>query len=177
MVSRMGHPAGVKRDFKALERRRLQAARLLDKGYSEAEVARRVGVHRQPVNRWAQQLAAGGRRALRHPGRAGRKPRLTASDRARIRAGLKRGPAALGYDSPLWTGWRVADLNERTCGVQYSTGHVWRILRDLGWSCQRPTGRALERDEAAIRRWVRWPEVKETPNGGAKRSSSPTRAG
>jgi len=177
-VLRMGHPAGVKRDFKAMERRRLEAARLLGRGYPEAEVARRVGVHRQSVNRWAQQLAAGGRGALKHPGRAGRKPRLTAGDRARIRAGLKGGPEALGYDSPLWTGWRVADLIERTCGVQYSTGHVWRILRDLGWSCQRPTGRALERDEPAIRRWVRerWPEVKKTPNGGAKRSSSPTKA-
>jgi transposase len=175
----MGHPAGVKRDFKALERRRLQAARLLGKGSPEAEVARRVGVHRQSVNRWARQLAAGGRPALKYPGRAGRKPRLTARDRARIRAGLTRGPEALGYDSPLWTGWRVADLIERTCGVQYSTGHVWRILRDLGWSCQRPTGRALERDEAAIRRWlrVRWPEEKKTPNAGAKRWSSRTKAG
>ena len=24
-------------------------------------------------------------------------------------------------------------------------GHVWRLLKQLGWSCQRPTGRALER--------------------------------
>jgi transposase len=162
-----------------MERRRFQAARLLEKGYPEAEVARRVGVHRQSVNRWAQHLAAGGRAALKHPGRAGRKPQLTATDRARVRAGLKRGPEALGYASPLWTGWRVADLIERTCGVRYSTGHVWRILRALGWSCQRPTGRALERDEPAIRRWVRvrWPEVKKTPNAKARRSSSRTKAG
>jgi transposase len=175
----MGHPAGLTRDFKAMERRRLQAARLLEEGYSEAEVARRVGVHRQSVNRWAQQLLAGGRPALKHPGRAGRRARLTAPDVARIRTGLKRGPEALGYDTPLWTAWRVSDLIERTCGVRYSSGHVWRILRALGWSCQRPTGRALERDEAAIRRWVRvrWPEVKKTPPAGAKRSSSSTKAG
>ena len=48
----MGNPAGVKRDFSGLEKRRLRAARLLEKGLSEAEVARRVGVHRQSVNRW-----------------------------------------------------------------------------------------------------------------------------
>ncbi|MGH7553560.1 MAG: helix-turn-helix domain-containing protein [Longimicrobiales bacterium] len=42
----MGHPAGVKRDFQALERRRLEAAKLLAQGLPEAEVARRVGVHR-----------------------------------------------------------------------------------------------------------------------------------
>jgi transposase len=178
IVWRMGHPAGLKRDFKAMERPRFQAARLLEKGQLEAEVARRVGVHRQSVNRWAQQLAAGGRAALKHPGRAGRKPRLTGRDVATIRAGLKRGPEVLRYETPLWTAWRVSDLIERTCGVRYSGGHVWRILRALGWSCQRPTGRALERDEAAIRRWVRvrWPEVKTTPHAEAKRSSSSTKA-
>ena len=41
----MGNPAGVKRDFDALEKRRMQAAKLLKQGIHEAEVARRVGVH------------------------------------------------------------------------------------------------------------------------------------
>ena len=155
------------------------AARLLERGWSEAAVARRVGAHRQSVNRWARQLAAGGREALRKAGRAGRKPRLSEADRRQIIAGLKQGPEALGYETGLWTSWRVADLIERECGVRYSTVHVWRILRELGWSCQRPVGRAWERNERAIRRWKRkrWPEVKKTPQGKAARSSSSTRRG
>ena len=52
----MGFPAGVRRDFEALERRRMQAARLLEKGYSQSEVARRVGAHRQSVGQWAAEL-------------------------------------------------------------------------------------------------------------------------
>ena len=161
----MGNPAGVKRDFDALEQRRLEAGRLLKKGWNQSEVARELGVHRQSVSRWARQLEAGGRRALRKAGSAGRNPRLSAQDRRRIVEGLKKGPEALGYGTGLWTSWRVADLIERECEVQYSTGHVWRILRSLGWSCQRPVGRAKERDEKAIRRWKRqrWPEVKKTP--------------
>ena len=153
------------------------AARLLERGWSEAAVARKVGAHRQSVNRWAKQLAAGGRQALRKAGRAGRKPRLSEADRKRIITGLKRGPEALGYETGLWTSWRVADLIERECEVRYTTVHVWRILRDLGWSCQRPVGRALERNERAIRRWKRerWPEVKKTPNDKGARSSSSTK--
>ena len=175
----MGNLAGMKRDFRALERRRMWAARLLERGWSEAAVARRVGAHRQSVNRWARQLAAGGREALRKAGRAGRKPRLSEADRRQIIAGLQQGPEVLGYETGLWTSWRVADLIERECGVRYSTVHVWRILRELGWSCQRPVGRALERNERAIRRWKRkrWPEVKKTPNGKAARSSSSTKRG
>ena len=174
----MGYPAGVKRDRVKLERRRLQAARLLQQGLPEAEVARRVGVHRQSVNRWARQLAQGGRQALKRAPRAGRPPQLSAADRQRLVQGLKRGPEALGYGTSLWTAWRVADLIERECGVKYSTVHAWRVLRALGWTPPRPASRALERNEAVIRRWkqVRWPELKKTPKDGGKPSSSSTKA-
>ena len=175
----MGHPAGVRFDRVKLEQRRLDAARLLKQGLSEAEVARRVGVHRQSVNRWGTLLAAGGPQALKRAPRTGRPPKLTTADRRRIEAGLKRGPEALGYRTSLWTAWRVADLIERECGVTYSTVHAWRILRALGWTPQRPTGRALERNEATIEHWkqVRWPALKKTQPAKAKRSSSSTKAG
>ena len=57
----MGNAAGVRRDFEGLERRRMAAAELLKQGVSQSEVARRLGVHRQSVIRWAR--AAGPVRA------------------------------------------------------------------------------------------------------------------
>jgi transposase len=174
----MGNPAGVRRDFKALERRRMQAARLLEKGYSQSEVARRVGAHRQSVSQWAAELRKKGRAGLKQAGRAGRKPRLSAQQLRRIERGLKQGPEALGYGTSLWTSARVAQLIERECGVASHPGHAWRILRQLGWSCQRPAGRALERDEDKIRRWKqkRWPELKKRLKSKAAQSFSLTRA-
>lgn len=155
----------------------MRAAQLLQQGIPEAEVARRVGVHRQSVNRWAQQFAKGGRSALKRAVHTGRPPQLSAADCKRIEEGLKRGPEALGYRSSLWTAWRVADLIERECGVKYSTVHAWRLLRALGWTPQRPAGRALERNEAAIQHWKRerWPKLKKTPKNAAKPSSSSTK--
>ncbi|HLK12793.1 MAG TPA: winged helix-turn-helix domain-containing protein [Candidatus Binatia bacterium] len=136
-------------------------------------------MQRQSVKRWATQLAAGGRAALKHPGRAGRKPRLSERDRRTIIAGLQRGPEGLGFATSLWTAERVAQLIDQTCHVRYHPGHVWRILKQLGWSCQRTTGRALERDETAIARWKRhrWPALTQTLPAKGKRSSSSTRAG
>src|ERR1700694_3055963 len=171
----MGNPKGVQRDFQKLEQRRFLAAKFLRQGVPQAEVARRVGVHRQSVGRWAVQFAGGGRRALKKAGRAGRKPRLKAADLRRIERGLKRGPQALGYETDLWTSWRVAHLIESACGVRYHPSQAWRILRQLGWSCQRPAGRALERDETKIRGWKRkrWPEIKKKrENKGVPLSSS-----
>jgi transposase len=174
----MGNLAGVKRDFAALEKRRLEAIRLLEKGLSQAETARRVGVARQSVSRWAQQYQQEGRAALKHAGRAGRKPLLSEPDRRRLAQMLLRGPQALGYETPLWTCPRVAHLIEQQFGVRYHQGHVWKVLIGLGWSPQRPTGRARERDEQRIGIWRKktWPAIKKKPAGKAARWSSSTKA-
>jgi transposase len=175
----MGNPAGVKRDFKGLERRRFEAVRLLEKGdLNQSEVARRVHVCRQTVSRWADEFRTGGREALKRAGRAGRKAALTEADRKRIEELLLQGPEKLGYETPLWTCARVAHLIEDEFGVEYHPGHVWKILDDLGWSCQRPVGRARERNEEAIRRWrrVEWPAIKKKPKQKGVRSSSSTKA-
>ena len=46
----------------------MQAARLLEKGYSQFEVARQVGAHRQSVSQWAAELREKGRAGLKEGG-------------------------------------------------------------------------------------------------------------
>jgi len=174
----MGNPKGVRRDFAALERRRFAAVQLLAQGLNKSEVGRRLKVSNQAVSQWASLLRRKGERALRQAGRAGRKPRLTKQHRAKLEQRLLAGPERLGYDTSLWSSERVAQLIEQEFGVRYHPGHVWKILVSLGWSCQRPVGRALERNEAAIRHWkkVTWPDIKKKPKKSSARSSSSTKA-
>ena len=174
----MGNPAGVRRDFAALERRRMKAARLLREGLSQSEVARRVEVHRQSVSRWARELEESGVRGLRKAGRTGRPPKLSLAQLRDLERALKRGPETFGFASGLWTAARVRDLIEYRSGVRYHQDHVWRILRKLNWTCQRPAGKALERDEQAIRQWkkVAWPRIKKKPSASGAPSSSSTKA-
>jgi transposase len=173
----MGNPAGVRRDFGALEQRRMEGARLLKQGVGQSEVARRLGVHRQSVIRWARQLTQSGVAGLKKAGRAGRKPRLSVVQLRAIERGLQRGPETLGYTTGLWTTGRVRELIEYETGVRYHEAHVWRILRKLNWSCQRPTGKALERNEQAIRQWkkYRWPQIKKKRSASGAPSSSSTK--
>ena len=121
----------------------MEAARLLPKGLSQSQVARRVGVHRQSVSRWARELEQSGAHGLRKAPRTGRRAKL---DRGQL-AQLELGPEAFGYASGLWSARRVRDLIEYQTGVRYHEDHVWRVLRRLNWSCQRPTGRAVQRNE------------------------------
>ena len=174
----MGNPKGVRRDFAALEQRRLTAIKLFAEEFNNSEIGRRLKVCNQTVSRWRKQYASGGKAALRKAGRAGRKPRLTAADQQRLAELLKQGPERLGYETPLWTCWRVAHLIEQEFDITYHAGHVWKLLRAMNWSVQRPTGRALERDEEAIRQWKqqRWPTLKKKLKKKVAPSSSSTKA-
>ena len=159
----MGNPAGVRRDFDELEKRRFDAIRRWEQGETQSAVARQVRVVRQTVARWVKQCRSQGKASLKKAGRAGRKPRLSPKDRQRLEELLLRGPERLGYETPLWTCPRVADLIEREFGVHYHPGHVWKVLIALGWSPQRPTGRARERNEPQIQHWKKkvWPALKK----------------
>lgn len=176
----MNKPFRPRRDFDGLEDRRMRAAQLFTAGkLSQAEIARRLGVSRTSVHRWYWAWRGEGRRGLRKAGRAGRKPRLDQAQLRQLDSGLREGPVAHGFSTDLWTLPRVARLIEDLSGVRYHPAHVWRILRALDWSLQRPVRRAKERNDKEIRRWMaeEWPRVKKTPAASAHGSSSRTKAG
>jgi transposase len=154
----------------------MSAAKLLDRGLSQAEVARRVKVSRESVRRWWNQMVIhGSAKGLKKAGRAGRKPRLTPAEWKQLAAVLRAGPEEAGFPNGLWTLDRIAQVIQQTFGVGYRSGHVWWILRKkLGWSCQRPVGRARERNEVAIRDWKEniWPALKKKLTKRAGSSSS-----
>lgn len=154
-------------DARALEQRRLRAIRLLDDGFGPGEIATRLGVDRRSVHRWLAAYRDHGVEALAPVPVPGRPSKLTAQQRQKLARMLIEGATAFGYPTDLWTSTRVADLIRRRLRVTYHAHHVSRLLRSLGFSPQKPERRARERDEAAIRGWVRaqWPRVKKTPRG------------
>ena len=167
-----------KRDFKALEKRRLKGAKLLERGMTKSEVARELGVSRQTVAAWEQRLSEGGKESLKR-GELGRPRQLDSVQERELGKVLMAGALAAGFATELWTLPRIGKLiAERFC-VEYSTGHLWHLLRRLGFSCQKPEKRAIQRDEAEIVGWKRrtWPALKEKPNEKAAPSSSSTNPG
>jgi transposase len=150
--------------LKELERRRTRAARLLAAGVKQAEVARRVGVSRQAVQRWERVRQHQGVAGLKSPSRFGRPPKLSEAQRKVLVTALKQGALAAGFATELWTLPRIGRLIKERFGVSLAESSVWRVLGELGWSVQRPTGQARQRDEQAIRTWKakRWPALKKS---------------
>lgn len=154
----------TKRDLDGMEARRRKGMRLLARGVAQAEVARQCGVSRVSALRWEQQRKAATASAWkRRP--LGRRPKLTPAHKHTLEKALAQGAQAHGFLNDLWTLPRVATLIERQSDVRLHPGHVWRLLGQLGWSLQRPSGRAVQRDEAAVARWKKhtWPALKKSP--------------
>ena len=153
------------------EGRRRRAWELRQAGWNQAEIAAALGVTRGAVSQWLTRARVEGvEEGLRAHPASGRPPKLTLEQRAQLPALLDRGAEAYGFRGQVWTCKRVGEVIRRTFGVTYDPAHVGRLLHTLGYRVQRPTERATQRDEAAIRGWWerRWP---------ARKKRQPTRTG
>ena len=145
------------------EYRRFRAWELRQQGWKQQDIADALGVTQGAVSQWLKRAKEGGPSALRRRKAPGAKPRLTPKQKAQIPELLKRGPEAYGFRGDVWTRERVGTVIRREFGVSYSQVHIGRILKELGWTRQKPVRRARQRDEEAIQRWQeeRWPELEK----------------
>lgn len=149
---------------KQLEKRRRHAIDLLKAGHVYRQVASETGASLSSIIRWAQAYRKKGPKGLQSRPVPGRPCRMTDSQKKRLRKHLLKGPLAVGYSTDLWTLERISKLIGKLFGLHYHPGHVWRIMRDqIGWSCQKPERRSLQRDEEQIQKWKRykWPHIKK----------------
>lgn len=142
-----------------LEDRRMAAGRLFTKGRSAYSIEKHFGVSSTTAREWRTRWQNGTLAA----GRQGRVPKLTEKQQKEISALILKGPEAAGYATQLWTLARITEAITKTHRIAYRPRSVWHVLGRLGFSCQRPVRRAKERNEAAIRRWVKteWPKLRK----------------
>ncbi len=147
------------------EERRKRAWKLKEEGWQQKDIAVALGVSEGAVSRWIKRGREGGEEALKAHPPQGVSPRLTAEQKAQIPALLAKGAEAYGFRGDVWTASRVAEVIKRTFGVRYHRDHVGKLMREVGWSRQKPVERASQRNDEAIKKWSEecWPEIKKKP--------------
>jgi transposase len=127
-----------------------------------------VGSSGSSVVRWRDAHKEGGDKALEPKPVPGRPRKLSAKQRQKLDHLLNKGPTAFGYKTNLWTLERIAAVIRKKFRVCYHVSQVWRILRQMGYSCQKPERRARERDEQRMATWRKsdWPRIKKSPKKG-----------
>ena len=146
-----------------LEQRRRRAVELLDKGLNPPEVAGKIGCSLSSVYYWNELKQKKGGEGLKSKPVPGRPEKLGGREKKALMKILLKGPLKQGYSTDLWTLKRISKVVDKRFDVEYHPSHVWKILQDLGWSCQKPERQARERDEKKVKRWVRysWPHIKK----------------
>jgi transposase len=151
-----------------LEKKRLDAMNLIFKeDVIPAEAARRVKVHDRTVRKWLAAYKCAGAEGLKVKVSPGRKTKLDAGDLKRLKEILLKGAVKAGFSNELWTSKRVLQVIKSHFDVKYHQNHLPKLLRNLGFSPQRPQREAVEKDRKRIQHWVdhEWKRIKKKPNG------------
>jgi transposase len=140
-----------------LEALRLRAVHGCELGFTEADVADRLGVSRETVSRWWSAEVERGPDAL--PGdRTGRPVgtgRKLSDDQARRLQGRidHNSPEGLGIPSPLWSRRAVRDLIRKEYGIAMPVRTVGAYLQRWGYTAKKPRRHARDQDPDAVDRW------------------------
>jgi len=142
-------PKKTKRKIKAMEGRRMQGVRMLRRGIPQAEVARRLDVTRQSVFAWAKvdQSNKTGWRSTP----LGRPSLLEKEEKYKLQRMLRKGGLRNGFDKERWSLSMVVELIRIEFHPHYSRTQAMRLLKDLGFSCEKPN---IE-NEANFAKWQR----------------------
>lgn len=153
-----------------LERRRRLAVERVVSGYSQQETADFLGVSKSAVSQWMaayRQRGEAGLAAKPHPGR----PRkLTKRQEQSVLGWFSKSATDFGFANELWTAPRVAKLIRRKWSVKFHPRYVNQWLAERRITPQKPQRRPRERDDGAIKKWLRydWPLLQN-----ARRASAP----
>lgn len=114
--------------------RRLLALAAVRDGTSREAAARLGGMDRQTLRDWVHAFNAGGIDALINDTSPGRPSKLTAEQKAEIKALVVKGP---DFETDGIVRWRCVDLAriaKERFGITVSDDTIGRLLRELGFS-------------------------------------------
>ena len=145
---------GRKLDPKTMEEFRIRAVQRVQEGKSPETVIKTLGFARACIYNWLARYRSGGWHALRSGKGTGRPRKLTGKQIAWIYRTLRdKDPRQLKFPFALWTRAMVVSLIKTQFGIKLSVSSVGRLLRQLGFSNQKPLYRAYQQDPDAVVEW------------------------
>lgn len=150
-----------------LEYRRRRAWDLYQKGWQQRQIAEALGVSDGAVSQWLKRVREEGEAGLKANPAPGPTPRMSEEQKAQLPGLLEAGAESYGFQGNVWTHERVAWLIKKQFGIQYSIRHAGRILKQIGYSHQKPMQVAQQRNDQAIEQFEQEiiPQIKKSPAG------------
>src|SRR3989344_4061087 len=90
-------------------------------------------------------------------------PKINLKERMQIIEWLKEDARSFGFPTPLWTCKQVQILIKKRFEKTISISNVWELLRKANLTPQKPKKIAFEKDEKAVKKWIKeeWSKINE----------------
>lgn len=144
---------------------RLHAIILSIEKHTSGDIANLLKVNRTNVPDWIHNWNDYGAGGLLEGHRSGRRSYLGREDKVRLGDILESGPVVYGLNTGVWTSKIVTQIIEEEFGIGFHPGHVRKLLKEIGFSVQRPTYKLVNADSKKKNKWIRYtyPNLKKTP--------------
>jgi transposase len=141
--------------------RRLTALVGLADGRPVTELAERLAVSEETIYAWLRAFLLDRWASVQRRTSLGRPPKLTSTQKHRLKEVITAGPEAAGYPTGCWNSALVQDWIERELGVLYSVNYIAELLRNLGFTYQKARFVSDHLDEERRQHWVNqeWPAI------------------
>jgi transposase len=160
---------GRKLSKSAREQLRISAVkRVIENGESPVAVIRSIGFQTAVIFRWLAAYRFGGYEALKdNPNHGGRPPLLTWADMFHLyKIIVEKEPQQYKFEFALWTIEMVKEVIRIEFNVKMSSTSVWRTLRAIGLTPQRPRRVAYQQNPAAVKKFIHeeYPSIRRLAN-------------
>jgi transposase len=146
---------------------------MTDVGRSKFSIAEDLGCSPATVDNARRRYRDEGLSGLKPRKSPGRPSQATPAYRAALRQAVQTPPQRLGYGFSVWSAARLAAHLQKTTGKSFSDDRLRRLLKDEGFSFQRPKHTMKgKRDEAAYDQAQR--ELKRLKKGRSRKLARPS---
>jgi len=153
-------------NIEAQEFRFQQIVTFSKKGFKQSEIAELVSCSQTWVSKVLQRARVGGEENLRAKKAGHPKPAaLTTENLQEIDQIIEvQSPTAYGFETEGWTRAKVAEVIFRRFGVRHDVSHISRLMKNLGFSLQKPQRVDYRQSTEAIEGWreERLPQLKKS---------------
>lgn len=131
---------------------------------TQAQIAQSMEISQGRVSQLYGQFQEAGEAGLVVKKATGAPPKLTTEQRAQLPELLSKGAEHYGFEGEVWTRLRVGEVIKQYFGVNYEVSTIGLLLKQLGFTLQKPTRRDYRQNPQRVAPWQEeiLPELKTT---------------
>jgi len=139
--------------------------KLHEEKFKQAKIADILGKSQGYVSQTLSKYNKFGKEGLKEKKAKGAISKLSNFQKEELRRLIKNGAVNYGFEGDIWTRKRIKLVIEEKFHVSYSERHTERIVKNMGFSLQKPKKIDYRQKESEIKEWkeTKLPEIKKKP--------------